>query len=39
MGTSYSRGWVHFKDERVGEWDDSSGVMALKGQGKEDKVA
>ena len=34
-GTSYTRGRVYFKGERVVEWNYVEGVMRLKGQGKD----
>ena len=34
-GTSYSKGRVYFQGERVAEWDEGTGILVLKGSGKD----
>ena len=34
-GTSYFRGRVYFQGERVAEWDEGTGILVLKGSGKD----
>ena len=34
-GTSYSMGRVYFQEDRVTGWDDGTGILVLKGGGKD----
>ena len=34
-GTSYPRGRVYWRGERIAEWDEALGVLSIKGSGKE----
>jgi len=38
-GTSYPRGRVYFRGERVAEWDEAAGALILKGSGQEYEAA